>query len=261
MAKTLSLVPLQTQALGSSKKKQEEADAEKLDLIRKYQGAPTKDNLSAALHSYDDVIKKATTAFAGGYDNPITQRRARLLAVKALKSYDPKGGASPSSHIYNQLQQLRRLAPSISEPVIVPESVIVDRHTLDDGEAELFDMLGRDPSDSELADYTNLSLKRIAKIRKMNTPVNEGAFSDPENPDLVEAPGVQGKDQDDVIMDYVYHDLSPIDQKVFELRTGYGGRSKASTEEIAQILGRPYKWVSQRASIIQGKLNDALGVA
>ncbi len=95
----------------------------------------------------------------------------------------------------------------------------------------------------------------------MNTPVNEGAFSDPDNPDLVEGPGVQGKDNDDMIMDYVYHDLSPIDQKIFELRSGYGGRAQASTEDIAKLLGRPYKWVSQRASIIQRKLNDAVGIA
>lgn len=209
----------------------------------------------------DPIISKALQSFGGGYQSPVLKRRAQLIAAGAIKSYDPNKGAAITTHLYNSLQQLRRLGPQVTEAVIVPEQVAIDVSKLDSADKELYNFMGRDASDAELADHTGLSIKRIQKLRKINMPVNEGAFKDLENPDVVSAPGTQGVNKTQQMIDYVYHDLSPLDQRVMELRTGYGGRTPVSTEEAAILLKRDYKWVSQRAGIIQKKIANALGTA
>jgi DNA-directed RNA polymerase sigma subunit (sigma70/sigma32) len=137
--------------------------------------------------------------------------------------------------------------------------VILDKNKLDNTEKELFDVLGREASDAEIADYSGLTLKRIGKIRKAHMPVNEGSIRDPEEPDINVMPGVRGKSEVDNMLDYVYYDLSPSDQKIFEWRTGYNGRPVKTNDEIALITNKDPKWVSQRASIIQKKINEAIG--
>lgn len=258
----MPLLPkLQQSPLGAPDKKTNKREQERESLMNAYKARPDHVNLKSVLDAYDDVITKATEQFSGGYNSPVIKRRAQIMAAKALKEFDPSKGTKVSTHIYNSLQPIRRIAPAMTEAVVVPERVAIDMSKLDSADKELYNFLGRDPSDGELADRTGLSLKRIAKLRKMAMPVNEGSFRDMENPDTVEAPGVQGKTPEQTVIDYVYHDLTPLDQKVMELTSGYGGRPKLEIDEIAKALNKPYKWVSQRAGIIQKKISDALGVA
>lgn len=262
MPKTPSQLALPTPGTGPKLPVKSEQDgSDKPESFEAYRRTPTKENLNNVLRDVDPVINKALTSFGGSYQSPVLKRRAQLIAANAIKTYDPKKGASVTTHLYNSLQQLRRLGPQMTEAVVVPEQVAIDMSKLDNADKELFNFLGRDASDAEIADHTGLSMKRIQKLRRLNMPVNEGAFRDMENPDIVEAPGVMGVNKDQQMIDYVYHDLSPLDQKVMELRTGYGGRTPVSTEEAAALLKRDYKWVSQRASIIQKKIADAIGAA
>lgn len=255
----MPLLPkLNLPAPGAPKKDKE---AEREALLNSYKARPDPGNLKSVLDAYDDVITKASQQFSGGYDSPILKRRAQILAAKAIKTFDPSKGTKVSTHIYNSLQPIRRMAPAMTEAVVVPERVAIDMAKLDEVDKELYNFLGRDPSDAEIADRTGLSIKRIGKLRKMHMPVNEGSFRDPENPDQIDSPGVAGKTPEQVMIDYLYYDLSPMDQKVMEMSSGYNGRPKLSLEETAVALGKPYKWVSQRASIIQKKVADAIGAA
>jgi DNA-directed RNA polymerase specialized sigma subunit len=245
---------------GAVKPKIQEKELQREALLNTYKTQPNSGNLKLVLDSYDDVISKATEQFSGGYNSPVLKRRAQIMAARAMKTFDPTRGTKVSTHIYNALQPIRRLAPAMSEAIVVPERVAIDMSKLDGADKELYNFLGRDASDVELADSTGLSVKRINKLRQMHMPVNEGSFRDLENPDIVESPGVQGKTPGETITDYVYFDLNPLDQKVMEMTSGYGGRTTLPLEDIAVALGKPYKWVSQRAGIIQQKLADALGV-
>jgi DNA-directed RNA polymerase specialized sigma subunit len=258
----MPLLPkLNLPAPGAPNNKIQKKESEREELMNAYKSRPDHVNLKAVLTAYDDVITKATEQFSGGYNSPVIKRRAQIMAAQALKSFDPTKGAKVSTHIYNSLQPIRRIAPAMTEAVVVPERVAIDMSKLDGADKELYNFLGRDPSDAELADRTGLSIKRIGKLRKMSMPINEGSFRDTENPDIVEAPGVNGRTNEQIMIDYVYHDLSPLDQKVLEMTSGYGGRPMLQIEQIATALNKPYKWVSQRASIIQKKVADAIGVA
>ena len=65
------------------------------------------ENLGIVLKAAQPVISSASKTYGGGVD---IGSKTKLLTIKALSSYDKNRNASLSSHIYNQLQPLRREA-------------------------------------------------------------------------------------------------------------------------------------------------------
>ena len=74
----------------------------------KWRTEQTPENNSAMLNAVQPILNKGVAAYAGPNPSPITQSRARLIALKALQTYDP-GQARLSTHITNHLQGLRRI--------------------------------------------------------------------------------------------------------------------------------------------------------
>jgi DNA-directed RNA polymerase specialized sigma subunit len=133
----------------------------------------------------------------------------------------------------------------------------MDKKHLDESENELRYRLGRDPSDMELADYTGLSLKRIGHVRQAKpvaaTSQIEAASEDASMP----ASTIPGVDPMAGAWDnFVYHDLDPTDQAIFDMTMGRHGRQKQTTTEVARRLGITPGAVSQRAARIQQKLDE-----
>lgn len=214
---------------------------------------PTTPNMMHALQAAQPVIDMAVRSYVGNND-PVTISRARLLTLKALRSYDPKRGTQLRTHLLTQLQPLKRLAAQRRFVAHVPEQVQYDMTGLRDAEANLTEELGREPSDAEISDRTGLSMLRIRKIRKMAMPMPESVFGQEGPPESEEANPMNDW------QDYVYHDLGPVDQKIFEWRTGYNGRPQLGVSEISKKLGLSAGRVTQRANMISGKLEEGLKV-
>ena len=73
-------------------------------------------------------------------------------------------------------------------------------------------------------------------------------------------PGVQQPDKEAIWADYVYYDLDPIDQKIFEWRTGRNGQKVLTVTEIAKRLKMSPASVSQRAKRISQLLASGVEV-
>ena len=209
----------------------------------------------AARPTIDNSIK----TYVGGTD-PSARSHARNLAYQAFKKYDPKKGAKLRTHLMIQLQPLRRFAARRRHLTHIPEKVQYEMSGIAEAEAALADRLGREPTEEEVADRTGISVKRLKKIRKYgNGVVSESMRRTDEGAPLQDA--VVEDNPMDRWMDYVYHDLSPVDKKILEWRTGYNGKPVLKNSDIAKKLRLTPGAVSQRAKKISQQLEEGLNYA
>jgi DNA-directed RNA polymerase specialized sigma subunit len=112
--------------------------------------------------------------------------------------------------------------------------------------------LGREPTIDELADRTGISPARIEKINKYRNVQSESSMLTEKGDTLFE----RKKDPHKIWAEYVYHDLDPVDKKIYEWSTGYGGNETYKKGEIARRLNMSAPAVSQRINKIIAKLEE-----
>ncbi len=182
----------------------------------------------------------------------LAKTKARVLASKALKSYDPTAGASVDTWLDRSLQPLSRFKRERSFAIQLPERAILDNFEVRRAELEFEDKHGRLPDFDELADAAGVSLKRIAALRKAVRPqVAESAVEGQLSGSIV-------TDHTDEALTAVWQEADAIDRKIIELKTGFGGRHVPITsEEVASRLSLTPVQVSRRSARMAAKL-DAL---
>jgi len=213
-------------------------------------------NLSQLLATASPVLDKAITSLAGG--DRTLRGRAKRLAIDAFRSFDPSKGAKLRTHLMIRLQPLQREYTKRTSSMAIPERVQLDQFRLTRAEQSLADELGRDPSDDELAEFLGLSQKRIAHVRKFTRGLlAEGQMrSDDGEQQMPAATQVTAAD---IWVEFVHHDLDPLDKKIFEWKTGYNGKNILSNNEIAKRLRITPSAVSQRSAKIAMKLEAGNG--
>lgn len=213
------------------------------------------------LAAVQPVIDSALTSYAGQEHSPTLRSKAKLMALKALNTYEPNRG-NVRTHLLSQLQSLRRASAKEQNIISIPEQVGLDFQKLTAAENELRDQYGRDPTDDELADYTNLSRRRLQKIRAFNQPLAEGTVSkivdeDSNGGDV--ASDVPGRTRAlDAWIDFVYDDLGPTDKLIMDMTLGRNGKKRTPTQDIAKKLRLTPGAISQRAAKIQTMIDKRL---
>jgi DNA-directed RNA polymerase specialized sigma subunit len=219
-----------------------------------WQKQPTPEHTDNLLKAVHPVLTSAMRTY-GVVGSPTLQTRAKLMALDAMKRYDPTK-SKLRTHLMFQLQGLRRAAAKETQILSVPEQVALDLNNLRGSENRLRDQLGRDPADSELADHTGLSIKRLKYIRGMRQSYSQGSFQRPtEEGEDIYQPAVQNKGNVEHWHDFVYYDLSPVDQVIMEHTLGMHNKPVLQNAEIARKLGISPGAVSQRKARIQSKLD------
>lgn len=228
------------------------------DIYLKWKENPTQENAEELYRKISPIVNKAVKLFVGSDPPPQLVSKAKALAMNAIKNYDPKK-AQLNTYLMIHLQVLMRHAAEYNRPIHVPERVAMDWKLIQEKISEFKDEYGREPSDSELADATGLSIKRIEYVRKMRAQVAEGAYSPEAGSDEDSAfdPAVRNVNMEAELAwaEFVYQDLSPIDQVIMEHTLGLHGKPILSNEEIARKLNITPSAVSQRKAKIQELLN------
>lgn len=193
---------------------------------------PSTDNLAAAVDYFQPTITSVLqTMGAGG--NPHLAAKARVVAAKALQNYDPSYGATPATWISNQLRQLQREKRKSDSILSVPDGVQMDAYAIYKAEKEFEDDHDREPTMTELADASGISVQRIRDVRKKMRKVGQETSGDPEIQS--EMAGAETDFSQDAL-DYVYNDSDTITKKIIEYTTGYNGEQPLSNSEIMKKL-------------------------
>lgn len=222
-----------------------------------WKATPTPKLTTALLNKLQPTMDRAVSAHIG-QNNPILKSRAKQMALGALRSYDPYQ-AKLSTHLFNQLQGLKRVSRKQTQVIGVPERISLAQGQMLQAEAELQERLGREPTNNELADHTGLSLKRLRQIRQApSNAMPEGYYQslgDEAGGEGGWTPGVMSGPTD-AYLELVHGDLTPDNQFILEATLGLHGRKKLSNQQIAAKLGLTPGAVSQRKAIIQRMMDE-----
>lgn len=230
------------------------------DSLASWHKSQAPQDLHKVIGHLQPTIDKALATYAPNA-GPIVADRARLLASQAVKTFDPTKGANLHTHVFRQLQAVQRLAPTITDPLVMPERLRRDRGQVAQHIREVEDNLGREASDEEVAELAELPVNRVTKVRRMlHANIPESALEDVDE-DEGEGADIIAHQQTpmDDWHDAVYHDLGDIDRVIMQYRTGYRGYDILPNQEIARRLKVSPAAVTQRARRIQERLDEFNG--
>lgn len=213
----------------------------------------TTPNMTSLLGAANPVLDKAVTSYAGR-TSPVLKSRAKVLALKAFRSFDPKRGAKLRTHLMIQLQPLRREAVRSGQILQTPERSVYDRTAIERARQEFSSTFQRDATDTEIADRVGLSVPRIRQIQSAPTVMTPGQMGESVAP-----PAIQEK-ASDIWLEYVYYELEPSDKHILDWRLGRHGQPKLSNNAIAKKLGMSPAAISQRTAKIIARLQEGEGL-
>ena len=218
---------------------------------------PTPTNLGNILASLQPQINKSISALVPN-PSPSINAKARLLAIKAIQTYQADSPAKLTSWVYTSLQPLTRYAQQAA-PVAVSERMRRQQAELHKVEGDFYDNHNRYPSDRELSDLMGVSKGQLGKIRKYNkVSLHEmDQFgSDPENSATASETVGTVLDRTEEIIDLFYDSLSPSEQSILEHRLGLRGKDILSNSAVALKVNLSPARVSQVANELADRLDD-----
>jgi DNA-directed RNA polymerase specialized sigma subunit len=165
-----------------------------------------------------DAAKKAS------YGSNLPESAFRIFAAQsfhdALKTYKPSTGASLQTHVYgsvqNKTKRLNYLYQDLSkkpEPRAMQVGVYQNEH------ANLREELQREPTPAEIATRLGWSVKDVERIQRevhQDLAIGEGT----------EEYGVFEGSKEEQVLDFIYHDLAPEEQKIYDMMLGKHGQMK-----------------------------------
>lgn len=219
---------------------------------------PSPSNSTKLLQKLRPISDRAITMHVGKSSKNM-HGQAKKIILNTLPNYDPTK-AGLSTYLTHQLQALKRVARTQTQVLKIPERILIDQGRMVEATNELKDRLGRDPTDTELADFAGFSTKRLEHIRKFAQPLAEGTvlkgIGDEESGGFI--PGtrnIMGEDLDPWI-EAVYFDADPVSKKIIEWTFGLHGSKTLTNKEIASRLGLSPGAISQRKAVIQKQINS-----
>lgn len=207
----------------------------------------TPDNLGKVVKALEPTVSYKLASM-GIADNPQMRHQARLYVADAVKTFDPASGTNIRTWAQNQLQSLHRFKRENQGPVKIPDRAAIDAWAIEKASREFLDQHGFEPDVKQLADYSNISVKRIATVRKLTRPVAAASQMFDEGNDPVDFLGES--------LEYVYDSADQIDRKIIDHTTGYGGAKVMQKNEIAAMLGISPSQVTRRADRIGQQIQE-----
>lgn len=220
-------------------------------LWRMWKKNPTDANLNALLQQVNPLVQREVQKWSGTLARPLLETEGKRLAVEAFRSYDPTKGAGLGTHTANQLLKMSRLSYANQNIARLPENKMLMFHSYNLAHSELQDSLGRAPTADELADHLGWSIPHLTDFRKQigrQELLESGGNATGEG----NAGTLFDADETDHIVDFMHHDLPPVQKQIFEHLTGYGGAKILSNQEIQKKL----KLTQGRYSYQKQKLLD-----
>lgn len=214
-----------------------------------------KKRLRSFVNKLEPVI--TSTLRSAGISSPVVYDRAKLVAAKAISGYDPKKGGKLTTHVSTQLRSIVRDAPKIQQPLVPGERYRREASDIHKATARFQDQFGREPTDEEVADLTNIPVRKVVRLRstaRARIPMSmaEEIDDDSSAPDVI---GSVRTPYDDWV-DAVYAGLGDIDKLILMHKTGYRNADVLTPAEIAQKTGISPDAVLARTKRIQAQLDS-----
>jgi DNA-directed RNA polymerase specialized sigma subunit len=204
------------------------------DKIVEWQKTKNPELFAELVVRYQPIVNSVVNKYkTWGISPPTLRANANTQVIKALQTYKPTGGAAPSTHIWNNLQKVQRLAGGSLQSGHIPESRNMKRITFQTVRENMVDQLGYEPNSSQMADELGWDVREVARMESElggETTASDASFDFYGNSTVFE-------NKDKALADYLYLELDDRDKTIFEHSFGYAGKQKLNNKEIAQRLG------------------------
>lgn len=220
--------------------------AQDIVLWEQWNRSKTDQNMDALLRQINPLVQKEVNKWMGALARPLLEIEAKRLAVEAIRSYNPHRGAALGTHVTNQLKKLSRISYTHQNVARIPEYQSLKFHTYNLAESSLKDRLGRDPTTDELADSLGWS---NSYLRGFQRGLRREFVESGEVPPFFDTTSGESG-----LIDFVYNDLSPVQKRIFEHTTGYGGKKVLSNPELINKLKMTQGQLSYQKKLLVTKI-------
>lgn len=198
------------------------------ELWRSWSRLRSDTNMQNLLAQLDPLIQSEVNRWAGSLARPLLEIEAKRLAIDAIGSFSPSGGASLGSHVMNSLKRLSRLVYTHQNVGRIPEHQVLKLQSYNVAVNNLKDQLGRDPTVQEISEDLRWSKPYLARFQKS---LRKEYVESGDTPPIFDTnSGSSGT------IDFVYNDLPTLHKKIFEHTTGYGGAKILDNSELMKKL-------------------------
>lgn len=208
-----------------------------LEVWSRWKQNPNEEDFQKLYNAHKNTIERGISMFAGSYGNPLPPAAIKGEAIvafdNALKTYKPESGASLDTWITSQLRTLQRFTRDNKDIAHIPENRLIHIGALRNREQFLTDQLGRPPSVSELADDLKWPIKRVKMLKKEMKRDLVG------NQSLDFMSNEKISDKMEELLQGLYYDLPPVQQKIMEYTFGWFGEKKMDIKGMSRSLGIP----------------------
>ena len=211
-----------------------------LELWRTWKRTQSSTDLQALLNQMQPIIMREVNKWSNAMSRSLLEAEGKRLAVEAFQQYNPNAGTALSTYVASRLPKLSRIVYSNQNVARMSETKALLFHAYNSANNELRDRHGREPTTDELADHLGWSRKKLTQFQKQSS--RRELIESEEHPDYEE--------EDDHLVDFIYHDLTPLQKSIFEYRTGYNGKPQLSGADICKKLKITQGQLSYQVNLI-----------
>lgn len=223
------------------------------DKIMEWQKTQDPELFAELMIRYQPVVRSVVNKYSTVGVAPGTLRtQANSQLIKAIRTYKPDKGAQPTTHIWNNLQKVQRIASESQISGHIPEHRNLKRATFTIVKQNLEDRYGYEPSNEEIADELGWNKKEVGRMLNEvhgETTASKAAFDFYGN-------SVSKEHPDKALVDYLYQDLHGKDKVIFEHTFGYGGKKEMNNKEIANKLKVNEMFVHRAKKRLSGRIRE-----
>lgn len=218
-----------------------------IELWRQWKKTRAPGDLQKLLTQMNPILLREVNKWAPSMSRSYLEAEAKRLAVEAFESYNPNQGTALSTYVASRLPKLSRVVYATQNTARLSETKNLLFHTYHTATNELKDRHGREPTNDELADHLGWAPKKLEQFQRQSQ--RKEFVESEDHPDV--------DDAEDHLVDYIYHDLTPLQKSIFEYSTGYLGKPKLSGSEMMKKLNLTQGQLSYQKTLIVQAVNRA----